>query len=150
MSNETDLQLKIKNSVIKDGGYSKKLTNRFTIGIPDLLICLYPFVPCIIEVKDWGEVETVGFKRQIGVTPKQRYELNEMSNPYVSQGLPPVTGIFVGFSHLGQHVLVGVPRDTTHISEAYRTQRAWVMRGLEGYYPIKPLLGGMGIQTCQK
>lgn len=81
MANELGVQTEIKQSVIAQGGYAVKLSNRFTIGIPDLGIWLGPFAPFIMEVKDFGLV-VEGFNRQIGTTPKQRDTMRRMQQSY--------------------------------------------------------------------
>lgn len=78
---ELELQSDIIKSVRKQGGYGRKLSNQFTIGIPDLLIALPPFVPCYAEVKDFGECAS-SFDRQIDVSDKQGYELMGMTKGY--------------------------------------------------------------------
>lgn len=80
---ETDHQTQIKLSVKRQGGYSFKLSNRFTIGIPDLLIALPPFVPCLAEVKDLGECVRE-FSRKLDVSPKQGHELKAINDAYIS------------------------------------------------------------------
>lgn len=95
---ETDLQFHIKKSIIKDGGYCKKLTNHFTIGIPDLLIRHPNFAPIVAEVKELGECVDK-FDRQLDVTPKQGENL---------LGIAPYSCLLVGLEWRGQRHLVGL------------------------------------------
>jgi hypothetical protein len=81
MANELAVQTEIKQAVIAQGGYAVKLSNRFTIGIPDLGIWLGPYDPFIMEVKDFGVVAAT-FNRQIGTTPKQRDTMRRMQQSY--------------------------------------------------------------------
>ena len=81
MADELKAQAEIRKDITEAGGYAFKLTNRFTIGIPDLGVWLSPFVPCVIEVKDFGIVKD-GFDRDIGTTPKQRDVMRRMSEAY--------------------------------------------------------------------
>lgn len=144
---ETDLQFHIKSSVIKDGGYSKKLSNRFTIGIPDLVIILPPFAPCFAEVKELGEC-VEDFDRQIGVTDKQTHELNKMSAPYTKPSgvngiliTPAVSLILVGLVWQGERRLVPLPRGSERLSAGLMADRTSLgKRGVGNYYNVRELL----------
>lgn len=170
MVKETDIQAQIKKSIRRDGGYCHKLTNAFTIGIPDLLIALPPFAPCIIEVKDFKTC-TQGFDRQIDVTPKQRYELNQITDVYpeiprikevyhpaiglggaeieyvkVGETQPIFSGIFVHVYWNKMHWLTGLPRHAerhTHalLLDATRTRT----RAPGEYWDVRPLLEAIGV-----
>lgn len=157
MSKELDLQTKIRKSVKADGGYSHKLTNRFTVGIPDLLMALFPFVPAIIEVKDLGVVVDK-FNLKVDVTPKQSHELIGISEVY-GKGQHPYTpkrrasGVFVGIVHRGVHRLVALhvplvsPSDAVwRLDHTYDSDAScYVERGVGGYYNVRPLLEFCGI-----
>ncbi len=157
MSKELDVQAKIRASVKKDNGYCHKLTNRFTVGIPDLLVALFPYMPCVLEIKDLGPVAD-DFDRQINVTPKQQYELHGISKVY-HEGQHPYTpyrkasGVLVALVHQGKHRLVAVHTNMRGFSDvSYRLDAGyvadptrWVERGVGGYYNLKPLLEHLGI-----
>lgn len=138
-SDELGVQTKIIKSVRRDGGYARKASNRFAIGVPDLTVALPPFAPCLIEVKDFGKVADT-FNRQIDVTDKQAYELEIFSKPYEDAGLGRVGFLAVSLVHRGEHRLVLMPREAERLSDAYEaTPGMWVKRQVGGYYEI----GGM-------
>lgn len=113
MARELDLQTQIIRSVRRRGGYGKKISHRFSVGIPDLLIGLYPFVPAIMEVKDFGVVSDK-FDRRIDTTVKQEHELEQFTKQY-KEMLHPYTPnrftslILVRFILRGQHFLAVCP-----------------------------------------
>lgn len=111
---ETDHQTQIKLSVRRQGGYSFKLSNRFTIGIPDLLIALPPFAPCLAEVKDLGEC-VADFSRKLDVSPKQAYELKAMNEPYKEWGPVGILLITLGLEGTGR-ILVPLPQGTERLT----------------------------------
>lgn len=155
---ETDVQAQIRQSVKFDGGYCHKLTNQFTVGIPDLLIALPPFAPCIIEVKDLKTVMS-GFDRQIDVTPKQRYELRAISEAYndidrpFDQLRPTFSGIFVHVIWNKWHYLTGLPyhaeRHTGHLlDDPTRTRKRglrWDPPKRRPYWDVRGLLEACGV-----
>ena len=58
MLKEVDLQAKVKDAIIEMGGFSMKMSNRFLIGVPDLL-CKLPNYPT-----SFWEVKRVPFIRE--------------------------------------------------------------------------------------
>lgn len=151
MARELDLQTKICQSAKRDGGYGKKISHKFAVGIPDLLVALPPFAPCLIEVKDMGAIATAKFDRLIGITPKQQLELSRFSEPYEkaqSEYTPDRrTGmVLVGLVHQGEHRLVALRRDEDRLSDGYQADPArWTKRQVGGYYDLGPLLEWTGI-----
>lgn len=140
MTVETDLQRDIRQSVRRQGGYCIKLSNRFTIGVPDLLIALAPFAPCYVEVKKLGKC-VLGFDRQLDVTPKQGHELRGLSDQYPA----PLSFIFVGVEwnskdwvYGGYHAERRLMGDTLN-----RTMRK-VPRQVGGFYNVRHLLTTLG------
>lgn len=132
-------QTNIVKSVRKDGGYGRKASNRFAIGVPDLTIALPPFAPCVIEVKDFGAVND-SFDRKIDVTDKQAYEMELFSKPYEDQSLGRVAFIAVHLVHRGEHRLVLLPRQASRLSSAYEDDpRMWAKRQVGGYYDMAPM-----------
>lgn len=156
MAKELKIQTDIVQSVRKDGGYARKMSNRFAVGVPDLLVALYPFAPCLIEVKDLGECGDT-FNRQVAVTPKQRHEMGLFSKVYEgnhNQYSPfrRAALVLVAIKHRGEHRLVALPRDAERLDHTYVDQapyaqegRVWVPRDRGLYYNISPLLRGAGI-----
>lgn len=71
-------QTHVINSVRAVGGYGRKISHRFAVGIPDLLLVVPGYVPGIWEMKDMGFWNT-DTERQVETTLKQRLELKEFS-----------------------------------------------------------------------
>lgn len=147
---ELAVQTAIIHSVRAEGGHGRKMSNRYTIGIPDLLICLPPYVPCFAEVKDLGEVGDK-FRRQIGITPKQQLELERISLPYEEAQTPYTPNrrtslILVHFIQKRVHFIAAIPRT----QEAYSSDHlsgglGFRKRQVGGLYEIGPLLEHVGI-----
>lgn len=150
MARELDLQTKIINSARKDGGYGRKMSNRYSIGIPDLLLGLFPFAPCLAEVKDLGAVVT-DFDRKLDITPKQYLEMDRLSGSY--EGRQNIYSpdrhtalVLVGIIHRGSHRLVACSRQAERLDAGYEGEAGrWVERAVGGYYDLRPLLEWAGI-----
>lgn len=139
-SDELQVQTKIIKSARQDGGYGRKCSNRFAIGVPDLLLAIPPFAPFYLEVKDFGKVPD-NFDRQIEVTEKQAYELELFSKPFEDAGRGRVGFIGVSILHRKEHRLVILPRQAMRLSSAYEDDpRIWTKRMTGGYYDLKPAL----------
>lgn len=151
MSDELKLQGDIRKSVIRDGGYAVKLTNRFTIGIPDLLIAHAPFVPCFAEVKDLGEVG-LKFSRKLDVTPLQSNTMKNMSTQYENErGYQAASFLLIGFFYKRDHWLVGLPWRTAvltsdHVAEAQAVRK----RQTGGHYDIRGIMDALSIGTIHQ
>lgn len=157
MAKELDLQTKLVHSVRRDKGYARKLTNRFTIGVPDLLISLHPFIPCYGEVKDLGEVVD-NFDRKIEVTDKQGLEIWNLDQT-VTQFVTPYTPdrhaalVLVGIVHRKKHRLVALScqgrqkySDPWRLDHTYESEPGrWTERQVGGHYDLKPLMEWAGI-----
>jgi hypothetical protein len=149
MATELAAQANIKASVIRDGGYSVKLSHRFVIGVPDLLVALPPFAPCLVEVKDLGDVVD-RFDKQVAVTPKQSDVMRRMSEPYeghLGRGMSAryTSCVFVAFKHRGVHRLVALRRDATRLTYMYEELHPWTIRQKGLHYMVGQLLAGVGI-----
>ena len=133
--NELKLQAEICKSVVVQGGWAKKLTNQFTIGIPDLLISLPGLAPCLAEVKDFDVVGDK-FDRKLDVSPKQRHELLTFN------AVNPATAvILVGLKWGNEHHLVCLPADAERLSDAYRGAAWGYTKRLPGLrYDMKEIL----------
>ncbi len=141
---ETDLQTDIKKSVREQGGYAFKLTNAYTIGIPDLLIALPPFAPCTVEVKELGDV-TDKFDQTLRLTEKQRHELKGISKPYNTAGAGDVSFILVGLVYQRQRLLIPLPKEVERLSYRLLVPAcdAW-KRLTGGRYDIKGIMENLG------
>ena len=148
-SAELSVQTNIIKSVRRDGGYGRKMSNRFAIGVPDLLVALPSFAPCVIEVKDLGEVVDK-FDRQVDVTPKQAEEMRLFSEPFETAKLGRVAFVAVAFKHRGEHRLVLGPRQLARLTHEYENDpRTWVKREVGLYYPLSPMLRRWGAAQCR-
>ncbi len=142
---ELALQSEICKSVRAQGGYALKLSHRFIVGVPDLLICMPGYPAMLIEVKDLGVV-TDKFDLKVPVTPKQREELKKF-NEAGDLGQTTYnrrTAVLVGLIHKGKRVLVINPYWVTKLNYLYEYQGSvWVERSTPGptFFDIKQLLG---------
>lgn len=147
---ELDVQSNIVKSAKLQGGYGKKISHKFSVGVPDLLIAIPPFAPCVVEVKDLGAV-TLGFNRMLDVTPKQSLEMARISEPYEEFQVPYTPSrrtacVMVALKHRDKHRLVVLPRIAERLSSEYEADPGcWVEREVGGTYNIKRLLEHVGI-----
>ena len=91
---ELDLQTKIIDWVKDEGGYGRKLSHRFLVGIPDLLLRLS--VPRSVRgAMVLAEVKLLkvtmgydlGLRPKLGVTPRQLQELSRFGHSCVIVGV---------------------------------------------------------------
>lgn len=94
--NELGLQRLVLSSVKKKGGFGIKMSNRFLVGIPDLLLQLQGYPTTIWEAKKWRE-PTYGARVIPKVTPAQWRFLNEF---YKHGGICGVIMFLVGNQNL--------------------------------------------------
>ncbi len=59
-------------------GYGLKISHQTAVGIPDLLVSMPGYCPCLIECKWLGAVP-VNFNRRIKLTDKQQLELDRFN-----------------------------------------------------------------------
>lgn len=157
MARELDVQTKLIKSARRDGGYGRKLSHKFSIGIPDLLIGLPPFIPALAEVKDIGVVVDK-FDKKLEVTEKQSLELHNFDAPYHNSQTRYTPSrhsalVLVALVHRGKHRLVACtmqgrekydePWRLDHTYEA--TPERWVEREAAGYYPMRRMFEWAGI-----
>lgn len=79
MKDETSYQHDIIKAVVALGGWGKKLSNRFLIGIPDLGIVLRPFGQMIIEVKKVEHAASTNRPVNTGLTDLQSINLRDIA-----------------------------------------------------------------------
>lgn len=118
MADELGFQRELKESVIALGGFSTKLSNRFTVGVPDLGVWLAPFVPLIIECKDLGAVVDK-FDVQLGVTAKQADTMKRMQQSYGPRYGSAVCAVAVHLRHRGARLCVLLPATATRLTWEY-------------------------------
>lgn len=94
---ETDIQRQLINSAEETGGYGLKLSNRFIVGVPDLILAMpIPPMYSFIEMKkdDWPKTSDVV---TWGVTKIQENTLVTMQNA----GLRAAMGIAIKHPEMG-------------------------------------------------
>lgn len=152
---ELSVQADLVKSVKKDGGWARKLSHRFMIGLPDLLVGMYPSAPFLAEVKDLGHVGE-NFRLKLGVSEKQRYELQQFNAGYRAgvnwdtQGNASeryASVLLVGWAWGRMRWVAMLPWDATHLDSSSINREPCapaVQREAHGYYPIKFLAERFG------
>lgn len=143
---ELILQREIIQSVRKDGGWGRKLSHRTLVGLPDLALVLWPYVPVLAEVKDLGvRPNSRDFTVKLIVSEKQRHELlaydAAINTPRESNSLIDIRKrhaavLLVGWAWGGARWLAMLPPDATHLSSEEAPN---VHRRPGGYYPFGSL-----------
>lgn len=151
---EVDHQTNIKLSVKAQGGYSLKLSNRFTVGVPDLLIMMPGFAPCFAEVKDLG-LCVDSFDRKLDVSPKQALTMKQMVKVYdpMMYGVkaPQVAFILVVAKWKLQHVIVPLPQGIERLAAASLVEGVTFWKRIAGRdggnpsYDMGPILTAAGV-----
>lgn len=148
---ETEYQLEIKKSVIAQGGFAFKLSNTYTVGVPDLGIWLPPFAPLVAEVKVIRECGDK-FRREIATTPKQDQFMADVSGRYEALGFFSVAFVLVvvEWEDSKKRHLIGVPRTETHITHGMITGRPSVSeRGVGGAWDMKQIINTLPLGTMR-
>lgn len=147
---ELDVQRDICKSVRSENGWARKLSHRTLIGLPDLLVNSYPFIPMLAEVKDLGPIQHVMRPHKLDVTEKQRYELiaydtaiwlQMQANVLISIEKRWASVLLVGWAHGRDRWLAMLPPDAETIvpDDAIK-----VCRRTGGYYPFGSLAEQFG------
>lgn len=76
---ELDFQKRVIDLIREEGGYGYKLSNRFKVGIPDLLIAAPLKGVVFFECKCLNEVGE-RFDKKTGITPIQQEHLNKLNS----------------------------------------------------------------------
>lgn len=148
MKRELALQTDICKSTRKEGGWARKLSHQTMVGLPDLLLNRFPFVPMLIEVKDLGPCNPI-FSRKVDVTDKQRYELLSFDQATWAQfdrhtqGFAAKrwsAGVLVGWGWGRERWLAMLPPTAERISVGHGEDPKMVHRQVGGYYPIGALM----------
>jgi len=112
VSNELEWQRRIIKSTKSQGGWGAKWATQWTVGVPDLVLCLPEPGVFVMEVKLFRDVKS-GWSRQVGTTVKQRHSLSEIN----SAGGLGLVGAVVKYSGINKTLLVGVHPSTEVLSE---------------------------------
>ena len=124
-------------------GYGLKISHQTAVGIPDLLISLPGYCPCLIECKWLGRVVT-GFSRKIKLTDKQRFELDRFNVANHNTGWVLVgsynknaIGVWV-YKHQLYH---------PHVKQAVDVYSAYVTtKTQQGLIPLAQLFAKIGVR----
>lgn len=148
--NELLEQTHLIHSVRKDGGYGRKISHRFIIGIPDLLLVYPTYVPGIWEMKDMGEWNS-NTERAVETTEKQKIELNEFAAA-CNRGLAPLgtmrapytaSGVLVTYKARNQRFMtICGPEVETMRKDQFPT----ILRETGQYYNLGVLFNAYGVQ----
>lgn len=79
MKGELQYQADIVKGIEAMGGWAKKLSNRFLVGIPDLGMVVRPFGHLIVEVKKVDHAPTTTREVDIGLTELQARNLRDIA-----------------------------------------------------------------------
>jgi hypothetical protein len=97
---ELKLQSNILKWIAEEGGYGRKMSHRFMVGMPDLLLRIMPArsargVLLVAEVKIHTRDAALGHNERpvlTGVTPKQHDELSKFEHSVVLVGFKDTKG----------------------------------------------------------
>ena len=145
MTQEIKHQSDIVHSVRKDGGYARKISSQFQVGLPDLLVHLPGFAPCVIEVKKIDSIKNEKFSRQFDhpTTDKQLLDLKTFNDSNALRGQSSF--IVVAIEHMKFRRLVICKFSETRLTNDYASDlNRWVDRQPGRYYDMKQLLEWAG------
>lgn len=144
--NELVEQKHIIQSVRKDGGYGKKISNHLQPGVPDLVLIVPGFVPGLWEVKDLGHVKE-GFNRKVETTEMQALELMEFERACMGVSVNEFTRVTAGVLvtyHMNKHRWLTIcPRDTLTVSHC---EWPTIIREVHQYYRMVDLFTQFKVQ----
>lgn len=112
MSNELEWQRRIIKSVKSQGGWGAKWATQWTVGVPDLVLCLPQPGVFVMEVKLFKDVKP-RWSRQVGTTVKQRHSLSEIN----SAGGLGLVGVVVKYAGTNKTLLAALHPATDTLSE---------------------------------
>mgnify|MGYP006423657611 CR=1 FL=1 len=78
LTGELDWQRRIIQSTKAQGGWGAKWATQWTVGVPDLILCLQGLGMFAMEVKLFDSVKP-GWSRKIHTTDKQKHELSKIN-----------------------------------------------------------------------
>lgn len=123
---ELDFQKRIIDLIREEGGYGYKLSNRFKVGIPDLLIAAPLRGVVFFECKCLNEV-SAQFDKKTGITAIQQDHLNKLN----STQQHPIGCQLIFLEHHGEERAVVWPAHWNRMTSDYeRDEAIWVGRQL--------------------
>lgn len=121
---ELDFQKRIIDLIREEGGYGYKLSNRFKVGIPDLLIAAPLRGVVFFECKCLNEV-SAQFDKKTGITAIQQDHLNKLN----STQQHPIGCQLIFLEHFGEERAVVWPAHWNRMTSDYeRDEAIWVGR----------------------
>ena len=112
MTGELDWQRRIVKSAKAQGGWGAKWATQWTVGVPDLILCLRGFGMFAMEVKLFDSVKP-GWSRKIQTTDKQKHELNKINEA----GGIGFVGVVVKYESSNKALLAAVDPEQERLSE---------------------------------
>jgi len=122
---ELDFQTEVVKSVKMIGGYGHKVSDRFKVGVPDLLISAPNCGIILFECKAFVGIMPHVFDRQTGITAIQQEHLKRINDCQIL----PVGAQLVYLVHKGEQRAVVWPAHLVNITSDYeKDERIWVER----------------------
>jgi len=131
-------ELSIQSSLVKEafalGGYALKMSNRFLVGVPDLLVHLPASPTVIVEIKLAVAPTRLTTPISVDLTVQQRYTLQKMQKAGVKSGWclfvanksgrnPDYHSVFVSTDLTRTHVLISELNFTRKRGDQWPIQR---------------------------
>lgn len=122
---ELAFQSEIVRAVKIMGGYGHKVSDRFKVGVPDLLISAPQQGIVLFECKAMLEPVPDKFDRKTGITPIQQEHLKRINDCQIL----PVGAQLVYLVHKGEQRAIVWPAHLVNITSDYeKDERIWVER----------------------
>jgi hypothetical protein len=103
---EAKIKAELAKAIRKEGGYARRIEDKFTVGMPDMV--LIPLECPVI----WAELKIVtGYV--FHPTPRQFVELVRLSRP------PHSVGLLIGFKDT---LYVSLPKETVHLEDCFKQE----------------------------
>jgi hypothetical protein len=121
MSNELEWQRRIVKSVKSQGGWGAKWATQWTVGVPDLVLCLPDHGLFTMEVKLFKDLKPA-WSRQVGTTEKQKHALSSIN----AAGGLGLVGAVIKYAGTSKTELVAIHPSTEVLSETSMAMRPYV------------------------
>lgn len=103
--NEADFKLRIVKSIKAEGGYARRIEDKFAVGVPDMTIIPNPS-PAVFFTE-----AKIFMGRQFRPTPRQFIELMRLHRL-------PAFGVVIGMNTVTKKVYADVPKETIRVEDA--------------------------------